>query len=225
MRVLICDAQWATRQSLQLLVKKFRKRATVIEARSIDDYLEQQDAGVGVDLAIFDPAGAGSDHADRHAETIGRLKRALGDAPIVIYSMSLARTTILRAVAAGATGFVSKTAEEDEILKALSRVLDGEIYIPIKLFRQLQDGPVGDVIHDDGQTKDENVLTPRQKEIFRLLADGRTNREISEQLGLSVGTVRVYISAILKKYGLSDRTQAALFASRMLPDGDGEPPR
>ncbi len=224
MRVLICDAQWATRQSLRLLLKKFRKGVTVIEARSVDAYLDQAKPGTRVDLAIFDPAGIGPDHADQHVETIRQLLSAVRDAPVVIYSMSLARKTILQAVASGATGFVSKTAEEDEILKALARVLDGEIYIPIKLFRRVNDEAANIGEYEAGPAKEDSTLTPRQKEIFTLLAKGKTNREISAQLGLSVGTVRVYISAILKKYGLSDRTQAALFASRLLADLDDEPP-
>lgn len=57
-------------------------------------------------------------------------------------------------------------------------------------------------------------LTPRELQVLRLIAEGQTNREIGQRLGLSVGTVKVHVEHILFKLGVADRTQAAVYAAR-----------
>ena len=116
---------------------------------------------------------------------------------------------LFEALKAGAAGYLLKDATRQEILSAVRRVLRGEILLhPDLAARALRHLACG--IGQDGATVDR--LTPRELEVLRLLAQGKTNREIADQLTVSVGTVKVHVEHILSKLGVADRTQAAVRA-------------
>ena len=120
------------------------------------------------------------------------------------------------AVELGAVGFVSKTAGSEEIVKAISNVLKGEIYLPRELLVQKQSAsklapaePQGVNLPSPEAVRD---LTKRQREVLRLLGEGKSNSEIAEALGRSEHTIRIHVSAILKTLDVPNRTMAALIA-------------
>lgn len=138
---------------------------------------------------------------------LGVMRKRFPSIPVVIISALDDRNTIDRAMRAGASGFVSKSSPGEILLAALRQVLAGEIYIPISM----QD-------EDATQRKrrghlslaEEYSLTAAQMRVLETLVQGKTNRQISELLGLTEGTVKVHVSAILKLLGVDNRSQAIL---------------
>jgi DNA-binding NarL/FixJ family response regulator len=126
---------------------------------------------------------------------------------------------VLDAVRSGASGYLLKDTPRDQLVTAIEGTAAGKTYIDPavagKLLNQISRGPIP-IDHDL-----TDILSERELDVLRLLARGMSNSEISTKLFLSEGTVRNYVSAILTKLGVSDRTQAAVLALRAgLADGD-----
>jgi DNA-binding NarL/FixJ family response regulator len=120
----------------------------------------------------------------------------------------------IRAVVdAGASACLMKTVTADELVDAVRGVVQGRSTFSTALLPHIL-RRADDAIPGGG-------LTARENDVLSLLAAGRTNREIATQLGLSPGTVRVYVSAVLAKLGVSNRTEAAALALRrgLIDDG------
>ncbi|MCF8178372.1 MAG: response regulator transcription factor [Sulfuritalea sp.] len=132
--------------------------------------------------------------------------------PVVVLSALDDAETVARVMKAGASGFVSKSGSSIELLEALRAVLAGDIYLPPKL-RELTSR--SDTAHGEGKTLAQRFgLTAAQVRVLNLLSEGRSNRQIGELLGLTEGTVKIHVSAIMKAMGASNRSEAALMVNR-----------
>lgn len=140
------------------------------------------------------------------------VRRRFPTVPVVILSAMDDADTVSRVMKAGASGFISKSGSSEDLLGALRVVLSGEIYLPPKL-RELSNH--SDTAQGKGQPLAQRFgLTIGQARVLDLLSDGRSNRQIGELLGLTEGTVKIHVSAIMKAMGVSNRAEAALMASR-----------
>ncbi|HYK70032.1 MAG TPA: response regulator transcription factor [Streptosporangiaceae bacterium] len=111
------------------------------------------------------------------------------------------------ALQAGAAGFLYKDVDPDALVRAIRSVHDGNTV--------LAPGAAGLVTGRTGRdVRGVGALTGREREVFTLLADGQSNRQIARRLGVSEKTVKTHVSAVLAKLGVADRTQAALLAAR-----------
>ena len=129
---------------------------------------------------------------------------------------------LLKALRAGADGYILKDATKSRVLAAVRQALDGEIPLDPQLAARLLKQVVGE---DDGANRSPEPrerpkplagpLTDREVEVLRLLAEGRTNQEIAQSLMFSVHTVKVHVRRIIAKLSVSDRTQAAVRASEL----------
>ncbi|HLN61380.1 MAG TPA: response regulator transcription factor [Symbiobacteriaceae bacterium] len=127
------------------------------------------------------------------------------------------RDAAVAAVIAGASGYLLKQAEPEELLRAINLVAGGASLLDpgiaggvLEFLRQGRTGLTG-----------ETDLTERERSILQLIGEGMTNREIAGRLYLSEKTVRNYVSMILQKLGLTNRTQAAAYVSRQRLLGGG----
>jgi DNA-binding NarL/FixJ family response regulator len=124
---------------------------------------------------------------------------------------------VFRAIEAGASGYLLKDIGSDALVSAIQAASRGESplqpSVARKVLRRLRTGTPGPLGAPELAPGAE-PLTARELDILRLLGSGASNREIAERLALTEGTVKNYLSAILAKTGLRDRTQAALFAAR-----------
>ena len=133
-------------------------------------------------------------------DVIVHIRREFPNARIIILSNLHGSEDIYRAVRGGAMGYLTKDASGEELLNAIQTVDRGLRYLPhVALDRMAERMPSVD-------------LTPRETEVLTCITQGRSNREIAEELGIAEKTVRIHVSAVLDKMGARDRTQATIYA-------------
>ena len=131
----------------------------------------------------------------------------------VILSMHTDETYILRALSAGAKGYMLKDAVEDEILPAVRAILRGKSYFSPAIAKTLLEDYVR-YLRQRGLEDSYDLLTDREKEVLQLLAEGRSNKEVANVLGLSVTTVETHRTNMMQKLGLHSTAEIVLYAVR-----------
>jgi DNA-binding NarL/FixJ family response regulator len=141
---------------------------------------------------------------------LSRIKMERPDTPVLIFSTYDNPTYVARSVALGAAGYVLKGASRDEVIAAIRKAAGGEsVWTRDELRR------VTGALATPRLAADVDVpLTQRESEVLRLLALGLTNKEIAQSLHISYETVKEHVQHVLRKLGVSDRTQAAVWAVR-----------
>ena len=137
-----------------------------------------------------------------------------GDAKVIILTMYRQDRYVFEAIKAGARGYMLKDADANDLISAIRRVAEGETLLNAEMavsvldeFRKTEELPAH-------PAHPMSELTEREATILRLLAQGDSNQEIAEALGVSEKTVRNRLSEIFSKLRLNNRTQAALYALR-----------
>jgi DNA-binding NarL/FixJ family response regulator len=120
---------------------------------------------------------------------------------------------VYEALRAGASGFLLKDAPPSQLLHGIRTVASGAALLAPEVTRQLV-GRYAARIRPQESAPDDTPLTPRELEVLRLIADGRSNSEIAATLVISHETVKTYVSRILTKLDLRDRVQAVVYAYR-----------
>ena len=141
---------------------------------------------------------------------LGRIKLEKPDLPILMFSVYDNPTYVARAIALGASGFLLKGCTRDELVNAITTAATGE-----KVFTRDELRRVTMALIKPRITADIDApLTEREAEVLRALYRGETNKQIARTLDISHETVKGHIQSILRKIGLIDRTQAAVWAVR-----------
>jgi len=117
---------------------------------------------------------------------------------------------LLAALKAGAAGYLLKDITRHDLLATVRRVLRGESVLSGAIATRTLQQLTSRQTRPDGLTPER--LTPRERDVLKLVVEGRTNRQIAEQLSLSIGTVKIHVEHIIAKLGVADRTQAAVHA-------------
>jgi DNA-binding NarL/FixJ family response regulator len=140
---------------------------------------------------------------------IGRIKEEFPGTEIVAMTSFIEEETVTAALAAGASGYLLKDAEADDVAQAVRDAFHGEVHFDPAVARLLAER-----IRRRPAAEDSLVepLTEREKEVLRLVARGLSNKDIAAELFITERTARTYVSNILGKLGLQSRTQAALWA-------------
>jgi DNA-binding NarL/FixJ family response regulator len=133
-------------------------------------------------------------------DVLTRLRREFPDARVVVLSNYQGSEDVYRAVRSGAAGYLTKDASGQELIDAIMTVHRDFRYLPRTALDRL------------AERTSTTDLTPRETEVLTCITQGRSNREIAEQLHISEKTVRIHVSAVLEKMGARDRTQATIFA-------------
>jgi DNA-binding NarL/FixJ family response regulator len=156
-------------------------------------------AEVAPDVVLLDMALPDLDGVS----TLRRIKHARPDAAVLVLSMHDDPALVRSAIQAGAAGYLLKGVARQELLAAVRAVRHGEAVVDPALLRSLSADPGGGA-----------ALTAVERDVLRLIASGRTNREIAGQMRWSVATAKKYVQRVLAKLDVSDRTQAAVAALR-----------
>jgi DNA-binding NarL/FixJ family response regulator len=141
---------------------------------------------------------------------LGRIKLDRPNMPILIFSTYDNPTYVARAVALGAGGFLLKGISKDKLIEAIQRAAAGESAWTRDELRRVTGALATPRLAADVEVP----LTQRESEVLRQLAFGLTNKEIALALHISYETVKEHVQHILRKIGVSDRTQAAVWAVR-----------
>ncbi|NMC19477.1 MAG: response regulator transcription factor [Thermogutta sp.] len=141
---------------------------------------------------------------------LGRIKLERQNLPILMLSTFDNPTYVARSVALGANGYLLKSCSRDELLNAIRNAADGENVWTREELRRV----TGALATPRLGTEVDVPLTHRESEVLKQLALGLTNKEIAAQLNISYETVKEHVQHILRKIGVADRTQAAVWAVR-----------
>jgi DNA-binding NarL/FixJ family response regulator len=211
-RVLVVDDHPIVRQGLRSYLSSRPGIDVVGDAgdgeAAIDLVTELRPDVVLMDLAM---PGMGGLAAIRAVTELG-----LGTRILVLTSFS-SQDQVIPAIQAGAAGYLLKDAAPEEVDRAVRAVHQGEGRLDpsvaaLVMAQVARDGPPADRGSDGTGGDGVDRLTPRETEVLRLLGEGLSNRALAERLFVSEKTVKTHVSSILAKLGLSDRTQAALYA-------------
>ena len=148
-----------------------------------------------IDLGLPDSSGI---------PVLRRFRTANPDLPVVVFSATHDRATIMDALDAGAMGFIPKTSSSEVLLNALRLVFSGSIYVPPEALAGREQPAAGGV-----------ELTPRQTDVMHMLLLGLSNKRISRHLGISENTVKVHMTAVMRALSAETRTQAVLNAAQL----------
>lgn len=140
-------------------------------------------------------------------EATGIIRRELPDTEIIALTSVLEDASVVGAVRAGAIGYLLKDAQADELCRAIRAAAAGQVQLSPKAAERL--------MREVRAPERPEVLTQRETEVLRLLAQGQANKEIGRTLNISEKTVKTHVSSILAKLGVPSRTQAALYAARI----------
>ncbi|MCF6210175.1 MAG: response regulator [Gammaproteobacteria bacterium] len=132
--------------------------------------------------------------------------------PIAMLTTSSEEHDLVESLRNGAQGYLLKDMEPEDLVAALQRIVDGETVVTPQLAGTLARALSG----NSGETEEEKTplsgLTPRETEIIEHLAEGQSNKVIARELGITDGTVKLHVKAILRKLNISSRVEAAVIA-------------
>jgi DNA-binding NarL/FixJ family response regulator len=208
-RIILVDDHAIVREGVRAILETQDDVQVVGEFASGNDAVAAAPA-LAPDLALVDLKMPGLSAV----ETIRGLRAGVPGIRVLVFT-SFGEDSLIRATLdAGATGFLIKDALKDDLVRAIRSVAAGQPYLAPAAQRQLIE-----LLRKPPELRED--LTARETEVLRLIAGGLSNKQIARRLDLTEGTVKGYVSQILAKLRLEDRTQAALYAVRT---GLDEPP-
>ena len=167
------------------------------------------------DLAILDVTMPGGG-----VEAAEAIVKAQPEISIVMLSIREELATVRAALRAGAHGYISKGVSGTDLVNSARRILTGERFVSPELAaRLISDDSVGADNSRSERVRLRASLTQRERQIFELLGEGLSNLEIAERVGLTENTVKHYMTPLLHKLGVRNRTEAALLARKFGPAG------
>jgi DNA-binding NarL/FixJ family response regulator len=239
MKALLIDDHPLILWAMQSVIRRLGDHVSVIGVESAEEarsMLRQHD---DFDIVLLDLQLGDADGFDVLAE----LRKRYPALPVVVVSASDRHSDVIRAIDGGAMGFVPKRASNEMLYEALHLVMSGGIYVPpmtLSIGGSTQPMPLSpasrSALLDDKQAEELSNLrhqasqgefqvvplscealgmTARQRQVLALLLQGKPNKMIARELGLSVETVKDHVAAVLRSLGVSSRTQAVLAISQM----------
>jgi two-component system, NarL family, nitrate/nitrite response regulator NarL len=215
LKVLVIDDHPLVQEGVSAALESLADDVTVMAARDAEQGLSLAAENPDLDLVLLDLALPGMSGFN----LIGKLHERLPSLPVVVLSALEEPENVRHAINAGAMGFVPKSAATRVLIEVLQQVLEGNVTVPLAL--QSSGPPVSHAL--PGATGDASsaaepdvaLLTLRQLEVLSRVCQGKTNKQIATELGLSEKTVKAHVTAIFKVLGVVNRTQAVLVARRV----------
>ncbi|HET6881657.1 MAG TPA: response regulator transcription factor [Pirellulales bacterium] len=203
-RILIADDHEVVRSGLRSLIAG-TEIEIVAEAKTGEEAVKltgkHKPDVVLLDIRMTDSDGLNA---------LGRIKLDRPDIPVLMLSTYDNPTYVARAVALGASGYLMKGLNREALLSAIRRVAEGADAWTREELRRVTGALATPRVAGDVEVP----LTQRESEVLRQLALGLTNKEIAQALGISYETVKEHVQHVLRKIGVTDRTQAAVWAVR-----------
>ena len=196
-RLLIADDHDLVRETIAAYLRQ-QGGYEVLVAASLEDALGKAQSEAPIDLVLLDYAMPGMDALGG----LTRMREAL-KCPVAIISGTAPPDVARRALRAGAAGFLPKTLDPMSLVTAVRHMLLGETYMPMEFLSEI------------GQPAERVVLTPREQEVIRGVAEGKSNKEIARDLNIREVTVKLHVKTLSRKLGARNRTHAAMLGRDM----------
>lgn len=207
-RILLADDHALIRQGVRLILEAEPGFAVVAEAGDGAEAVAQART-IDIDLAILDVAMPRMTGLQAARE----LARRTPDLPILMLSMYDNEQYFFEALRAGASGYVLKSVADQELLRACRAAVRGELFIYPGVLTALMRSHLQRLRR--GETPPPNVLTSREDEVLKLIAEGHSSKSIADTLVISVKTVEHHRANILQKLEMRDRTELTRYAIRV----------
>lgn len=205
MKVLIADDHAVVRYGLREILQEEFSECEISEARNGHEAIERIREG-GLDIVLLDITMPGKNGLD----VLSEMKRFRPKIPVLVLSMHPEDQYALRALKAGAVGYLTKETAPDELIKAIKTVFQGDKYISTSLAERLaslvQRGVSGP-LHES--------LSDREYQVMRSIASGKTVSQIAKDLSLSVKTISTYRTRIMEKTGMKTNAELTRYALEM----------
>jgi DNA-binding NarL/FixJ family response regulator len=203
-RVFLLDDHEVVRRGLRELFEAEDDLTVVGEAATAEEALARVPSSKP-DVAVLDvrlPDGDG-------VEVCRDLRSAMPELKCLMLTSYADDEALFSAILAGASGYVLKQIRGSDLVSAVRRVAAGESLLDPSLTRQVMERLRGENVEDERLAR----LTTQERKILELIADGKTNRQIADELYLAEKTVKNYVSNLLSKMGFARRTEAAVYAA------------
>lgn len=209
--ILVADDHPLFREALKGAVSKLLPQARLVESDSAEGLLASAEAHPEADLVLLDLNMPGA----HGFSALVHLRAVQPQLPVVVVSAREEPSVVRRALEHGAAGFIPKSSDPATIRAAIAAVLDGGQWAPVQA-----DAAEGLAPEEARVAERLRELTPQQFKVLGMLGSGLLNKQIAHALGVSEATVKAHMTAILRKLGASNRTQAILMAGRLAVDPD-----
>ena len=210
MKILVVDDHALFREGLRLLLAKLSPQARTVDVGDLNAALAAARQHDDFDLVLFDlglPGVSGM-------AALKEFRRANEALPVVVLSGLADRLTVLEAIEHGAMGFIPKTASPEALNVALRKVLSGGVCLPAAVL-QADVPQLGLDRPPPLKCLSELNLTQRQQQVFKLIVQGRPNKLIARDLGVSESTIKAHVKPILKALDVTSRIGAILAVGRL----------
>ena len=213
--LLIADDHPLFREALRGVASRLLPGAPIHEAANANGLFEMVEAEQDADLLLLDLNMPGV----QGFSALVHLRGAYPQLPVVMVSAREEPEVMRRALDHGAVGFIPKSSDAATLASALQQVLDGERWVPEAALAAppaaTDERAVAARVH---------ALTPQHFRALQMLGAGLLNKQIGYELGVSEATIKAHMTAILRKLGASNRTQAVLLAGKLALDPDSVVP-
>ena len=208
LRVMLADDHAVLRAGLKLVVE--REPDMVVVAEAVDGRQAVDLApDSGADVLVMDVAMPGLNGIEAARQILAKQPALC----VVILSMHIDEAYVLRSLRAGAKGYLLKESAETDVIAAIRAVSQGKSFFSPKVARLLQEEYMQRLQHE-GKDDSYDSLTPREREILQMIAEGQANKDVANKLNLSLYTVETHRGNILQKLGLRSAAEVVLYAVR-----------
>ncbi|MBX3711693.1 MAG: response regulator transcription factor [Lysobacter sp.] len=213
--ILVADDHPLFREALRSAVARAVPGATLREADGVDALYALVERESQADLLLLDLNMPGA----HGFSALVHLRAHHPQLPVMVVSAREEPAVMRRALDHGAVGFLPKSADAGTLAEAIDAVLAGDRWAPPAALK----APAAPADEQDAAQR-VRELTPQQFRVLQMLGDGLLNKQIAYELGVSEATIKAHMTAILRKLGASNRTQAVLIAGKLAIDPEAVMP-
>lgn len=204
MKILVADDHALFRDGLSFHLEKLSPKAVIMQAANFSQAIKIIQSIPDIDLTIVD-----LDMPDMEwREGLKTLQDTIQNGRIVVVSASEDIYNIKKALEMKIDGYIPKRSDTKVLTSALHLIMEGGTYLPPSIVEQTAE------ISDSSRSKSGKLLTPRQNEVLKYVAEGMSNKQIAYKMSVSEATVKLHINALLRALGVTNRTQAVIVAQK-----------
>lgn len=212
MNILVADDHPLYREALISVLDGLGPDNHIIQAETFHEVIERvSDCNVDLDLILLDLYMGSGDWGP----IIEKLRLCQPGTPIIVVSGSDSRADAERAIKAGSCGYIPKTMKKEEMLSAIRLLMTGRVSIQPRIEGRATEPFDSSAVPSESPGSRVALLTDRQREVLAEIGAGKSNKLIARTLGMTEGTVKLHVAAILKTLGVDNRTQAAVVAHQL----------